>query len=205
LVIPVHRQVYLSLESVGGGARDANGNTDYQVIHSFWVPRLAGKQDVVPGRTNHILLEADEPGLYWGQCAEFCGLQHGEMRFRVAVLEDDAWNAWVTNQQRPPATTNQALAAKGMDLFLNGVSSGGQCIACHAVGADGAPVAPNLTHFAASEHSCFAGCSWDVNDEPALRAWLQNPDAVRLGSKMPDYNLTPDEIDALVAYLYSLK
>lgn len=207
MVIPVGREIYLSLESHGGGAQDANGVTDFEVIHSFWVPRLAGKQDVVPGRTNHIILQADEPGTYWGQCAEFCGLQHGRMRFRVVALDQPAWDAWVAHQKQPAAPPTDPLAKAGMDLFLHGVSSGGQCIACHAVGGTdaAAAVAPNLTHFADPNHQCFAGCTWDTSDEAALRAWLANPDAVRLGSKMPNYHLTPEEIDQLVAYLLSLK
>jgi cytochrome c oxidase subunit II len=206
MVIPVGREVSLSLESVGGGAHDDDGVSDFQVIHSFWVPRLAGKQDVVPGRTNHIVLEASEAGTYWGQCAEFCGLQHGQMRFRVVALDEPDFEAWVQHQQEPAGTPTDPLAAKGMDLFLNGVSGGGQCIACHAVGGTDAAVAvaPNLTHFAAPEHECFAGCTWNTDDEAALRAWLADPGGVRLGSKMPNYHLTPEEIDALVAYLMSL-
>ena len=184
-----------------------------QVIHSFWAPRLFGKQDVVPGRTNHITFSTNEPGVYWGQCAEFCGLQHGRMKFRIAVLDAQHWDAWVKNQKLPGVTPTDDLATEGMNLFLNGVSSGGQCIACHAVGgtAASANAAPNLTHFAASEHECFAGCDFETfnpDGSPnldAMSAWLTDPNAVKLGAKMPDYNLTPDEIDALMAYLYSLK
>jgi cytochrome c oxidase subunit II len=207
LVIPAGRTVYLSLESDGGGAKDADGNPDHMVVHSFWAPRLFGKQDVVPTRTNHITFSADQPGTYWGQCAEFCGLQHGRMKFRIVALSETDWTAWVANQKQPSARPTDPLAKHGMDLFLNGVSSGvGQCIACHAIGGTpaAATAAPNLTHFFDQTHQCFAGCDFETNDEAALRAWLTDPNAVKLGAKMPDYQLTPEEIDALVAYLHSL-
>jgi cytochrome c oxidase subunit 2 len=87
------------------------------------------------------------------------------------------------------------------------VSSGGQCIACHSLGTinSGVNAAPNLTHFAAGTHQCFAGCDWNTSDTAALEAWLRDPSAVKLGAKMPNYHLTPDEITALVAYLGTLK
>jgi cytochrome c oxidase subunit II len=209
MVIPAGRTVYLSLTS-GGGALNggvAGTNPDFEVIHSFWIPELAGKQDVVPGRTNHILLQADHPGTYYGQCAEFCGLQHGKMKFRVVALDSTDWASWVANEKLPGATPTDSLAAQGMDTFMNPLSGGGTCIACHAIGGTdaGGTAGPNLTHFAASDHQCFAGCDWDTTDVVALKAWLRDPNAVKLGSKMPNYHLTEAEISALVAYLESLK
>jgi cytochrome c oxidase subunit 2 len=205
MVVPTGREVYLSLESVGGGAQDANGDPDFQVIHSFWVPELFGKQDVVPSQTNHILVSVDEPGTYEGQCAEFCGLQHALMKLQVVALEPGDWDAWVENQQTLPASPTDPLARQGEELFLNPLSDGrGACTACHAVGDAGGAAAPNLTHFADPTHTCFAGCNWATEDREALAAWLEDPGAQKLGAKMPDYGLSPDEIDALVAYLYSL-
>jgi cytochrome c oxidase subunit II len=206
MVIPVGRDVHMSLESVGGLIGGSEEESDYAVIHSFWVPKLAGKQDVVPGRTNTLTLSADEPGTYWAQCAEFCGLQHGWMKFRVVALEQAEWDAWTENQKQPGAESDDPLAAQGRDIFLNGTESGGQCIACHAVGGTDAAsgAGPNLTHFADPTHECFAGCVWETKDQEALEEWLRNTTEVKLGSKMPDYDLTEDEIDALVAYLYSL-
>ena len=201
LVIPEDRPVYLSLEAKGGGAND------FEVIHSFWIPELFGKQDVVPGRTNHILMAADHPGTYTGQCAEFCGLQHGRMLVRVVALSGSDWEAWVANQKQPAVMPTDGAATQGMDLFMNPLPNGeGTCISCHAIGGtDAAGVAgPNLTHFADPTHECFAGCNWETTDTEALAAWLRNPDAVKLGSKMPNYRLSEDEIDALVAYLGSL-
>jgi cytochrome c oxidase subunit 2 len=207
LVIPEDRVVYLSLEAASGDIGD------HEVIHSFWIPELAGKQDVVPGRTNTILLEATEPGTYEGQCAEFCGLQHGRMRVEVVVLSAADWEEWTINQKRPAASAAPGSpAARGEDLFFSQLSGGrGSCIACHAVGGaevDGrqatSEAAPELTHFADPTHTCFAGCNWRTEDRAALEAWLRDPGAVKLGSKMPDYGLTEREIDDLVEYLYSL-
>ncbi len=178
------------------------------VIHSFWVPQLAGKQDVVPGRTNTILMQADEPGTYTGQCAEFCGLQHGRMKFRVVALSAEDWEEWVINQKLEGAVPSDPQARQGMDLFLGQLSGGrGSCVECHAVwGTDAtSEAAPDLTHFADPTHQCFAGCIWETSDREALEAWLRDPNAAKLGSKMPNYHLTEQEIDALVAYLYSLK
>lgn len=207
MVVPTGRDVYLSLEAMGGGAQDANGDPDFQVIHSFWVPQLFGKQDVVPNRTNHIQFSVDEAGTYTGQCAEFCGLQHGRMLTRVVALSASDWEAWVANQKQPAVTPTDPLAQRGMDIFMNPLSGDrGTCVSCHAIGGtDAAGVAgPNLTKFADPTHECFAGCNWETSDTEALRAWLRDPEAVKMGSKMPSYQLTEDEIDALVAYLGSL-
>jgi cytochrome c oxidase subunit 2 len=204
MVIPTDTTIDLSIESAGGliGGDDP----DHQVAHSFWAPRLFGKQDAMPGRTNHIVFAADEPGTYWGQCAEFCGLQHARMRFRIVALDEARWQSWVENQKQPAVEPTDPLAKQGMDLFLNGVSGGGQCTACHAIGGTEAtsPAGPDLTHFAEPTHECFAGCNWETTDVESLKAWLRNPPAVKLGSKMPSYDLTEDEIDALTAYLLSL-
>jgi len=207
LVIPEDRVVYLSLEGAGGDIGGSEEASDYMVIHSFWIPELAGKQDVVPGRTNHILMQADEPGMYEGQCAEFCGLQHGRMLVRVRALSAEDWEAWVVNQKREGVKSADPLASEGMGLFLGQLSGGrGSCIECHTVGGTDAasPAAPDLTHFADPTHECFAGCNWETTDRKALEAWLRNPEAVKMGSKMPNYHLSEEEIDALVAYLYSL-
>ena len=210
MVVPLGRAVDISVQSAGGlvsgpGA-DGEPNPDHQVIHSFWAPRLFGKQDAIPNRTNHIVFTADETGTFLGQCAEFCGLQHGRMKFRIVVLELDEWEDWVAARKLPAAEPTDELERRGMDLFLNGQFEAGQCIACHAIGGTEAAGigGPNLTHFAAPTHECFAGCIWETEDVEALKAWLRDPNAVKLGSKMPDYKLYNDEVDALTAYLLSL-
>jgi cytochrome c oxidase subunit 2 len=214
LVIPVGQTINLQLEAQGGGARDSYGTPDHMVIHSFWAPRLFGKQDVIPGpdgADNHIVFSADVAGTYSGQCAEFCGLQHGIMRFRIVALEADAWQTWVANQKQPASTPTDALAKQGMDLFLGTNGTGGWCIACHAVGGtDAAATAgPNLSKFADPDHQCWAGCLEEtfVNGQPnsdVLRQWLRDPASLKPGAKMPNYHLSEDQIDALVAYLYTL-
>ena len=208
LVIPEDRVVSLSLEGAGG---DIAGTTpesaDHMVIHSFWIPELAGKQDVTPGRTNHILMQADHPGTYEGQCAEFCGLQHGRMIVRVVALTQSDFEAWAERAKQGAVPPTDPLARRGMDLFLNPLSGGrGTCVACHAIGGTDAssPAGPDLTHFADPTHQCFAGCNWETTDRESLEAWLRDPPGQKLGSKMPNYHLTEEEIDALVAFLYTL-
>lgn len=221
LHIPTGRPVLLTLCAVGLGYEDKPTPSDCQpgppdgdqpaaigdgVIHSFWVPELAGTQDVLPGQANTLLIQADRPGRYSGQCKEFCGLSHAYMKFAVVAHAPDDYEAWVRNEQADAVTPDPgSLAATGMDVFLNG-----QCIACHAVqgleDANGNPVVanggPNLTHFA--DRECFAGCWLPTDDAEELARWLDDPAAVKEGSWMPDYGLTPEEIDALVAYLHSL-
>jgi cytochrome c oxidase subunit 2 len=208
MVIPEDRDVWLTLTSKGGGARDANGVQDFEVIHSFWVPELGGKQDVVPNRENHLLLNGSEPGVYEGQCAEFCGLQHGLMQLRVVVLPEDEWQAWVQNQASFGVAPTDEAAMRGLDIFMDRPGSEmPDCTSCHSIGGlvTGEAVAPNLTHFADPTHSCFTGCTWETSDLEALRSWLRDPDAARLGSKMPNYQLTEEEIDDLIALLTSLE
>jgi len=215
LVIPANTTINLQLASMGGGARDDAGNPDHMVIHSFWAPQLFGKQDVIPGldgQDNHIVFSAWEPGTYYGQCAEFCGLQHGIMKFRIIALDATDWQAWVANHKQPAATPTDTLAAQGMDLFLGSNGEGGWCIACHAIGGTeaAATAGPNLTKFADRTHECFAGCleeTFNPDGTPnteALSAWLRDPGAVKMGAKMPNYHLTEEQIQALVAYLYTL-
>jgi cytochrome c oxidase subunit 2 len=220
LVIPADTTIDLSLVSAGGGAHDDEGNTDHMVIHSFWAPRLFGKQDVVPGASgldNHIVFSANDPGTYYGQCAEFCGLQHGMMKFRIVALDPTAWTDWVARQKEPAAkSVSDPAAAQGMDLFFGTAPNGegGQCIACHEIGLESGTVvnaaAPNLTHFADADHQCFAGCDFEVFNpdgtcnKAAIEAWIRDPNAVKLGAKMPDYGLPEDQIAALTDYLCSL-
>lgn len=186
LHIPVDTPVYLTLQGE-------------DVIHSFWVPLLAGKQDVVPGRTNQLTIQADEPGTYRGQCTEYCGLSHANMRLRVIAQSQADFDQWLSEQQQDAEEPADSLAAEGQDLFLQGA-----CINCHAVrGTDAqARTAPDLTHFASRQ--TFAGALFENNTEN-LRAWLADPPAVKPGAKMPDYGLSSEQIDALVAYLQSLE
>ncbi|MFN2389591.1 MAG: cytochrome c oxidase subunit II [Actinomycetota bacterium] len=171
------------------------------VIHSFWVPRLAGKQDAVPGRTTHLTLRTDQEGTYKGQCTEFCGLSHANMRLQVIAQSPEEFDEWVAEQRRPAAPAEEGLAAEGEKLFLATTPG---CINCHAIGGTDAQgdTGPDLTHFASRE--LFAGDTF-VNNDANLAQWLENPPEMKPGARMPDYGLTKAEIDALVAYMRTLE
>jgi cytochrome c oxidase subunit 2 len=190
LHIPVDRPVYLTLESA-------------DVIHSFWAPRLNGKRDVVPGRTHTWTIQADEPGAYSGQCAEFCGTSHPNMRLKVVAHTEADYEAWLERQQQEPEIPTSGPEAAGYELFQ---TKG--CAGCHQV--DGAweevaadsPPAPNLTHL--FSRSCFAGCIYDLTDRNELEAWLRDPQR-KAGSLMVIGELSEAEIDNLYAYLRTLE
>jgi cytochrome c oxidase subunit 2 len=194
LHIPTDQPVHLTLDGV---ATEVDGERG--VIHSFWVPRLAGAQDMIPGRTTSVNLQADEPGVYAGQCKEFCGISHANMRLRVIAHEPADFASWLAEQQEEAAPAAGSLARRGEEIFT------GVCAACHAIQGvtEGTRnVGPDLTHFASRE--TFAGALFPTNEEN-LKAWIDDPRAVKPGSLMPDYNLTPEEIDAVVAYLMGLE
>lgn len=190
LHIPAGEPVYLTL-------------TSPDVIHSFWAPRLNGKRDVVPGRVHTWSLEADEPGAYSGQCAEFCGISHANMRLKVVAHDPAGWEDWVAQMQREPLVPLTGPAAEGFTLFAQK-----GCAGCHRVGgaydevAEDSPPAPDLTHLFSRD--CFAGCIYDLNDRNELEAWLRDPQR-KAGSLMVIGELTEAEIDALYAYLETLE
>jgi cytochrome c oxidase subunit 2 len=175
--------------------------TSTDVIHSFWVPRLAGKQDLEPGRTNHLIIEASQQGTYLGQCAEYCGFSHANMRLRVMADPPAQFEAWAAQEAKPAAQAPVgSLAAQGAQIFASGA-----CVGCHTVnGVKNAAgiVGPNLTHF--GDRTTFAGATFP-NDRQDLESWLRNPPAMKPGADMPNLHLTQDQIDALIAYLESLK
>jgi len=215
LHIPTGRPIALDMHSLSAVQPDPGSGEDIVVgepvsagvVHSFWVPRLAGKQDVVPGHTRRMSIEADAPGVYPGQCAEFCGLSHARMRFEVIAHEPAEFEAWLAGQTEPADPAADALAQEGEEFF----AGEGTCIACHAV--DGLETAtgtaaevrvgPDLTHFASRRR--FAGGTFRVDDEAQLKQWLRNPQAVKAGSQMPNLGLSDNQINALTAYLYSLE
>ncbi|MEX2659324.1 MAG: cytochrome c oxidase subunit II [Acidimicrobiales bacterium] len=189
LHIPAGEPVFLELES-------------NDVIHSFWAPRLNGKRDVVPGRVHTWTLEADEPGVYSGQCAEFCGTSHPNMRLKVVAHDQAGWEAWVSSQQEQPEVPTDGLAAEGFEVF------GQLCASCHVVDgqfdevAETSPPAPNLTHLFSRD--CFAGCIYDLNDRNELEAWMRDPQR-KAGSLMVIGELSETQIDQLYAYLETLE
>jgi cytochrome c oxidase subunit II len=167
------------------------------VIHSFWVPQLAGKMDVIPNKTNRVWIEPHTPGLYVGQCAEFCGLQHAGMLLRVFVHPTDEFAAWVAAQQAP-ATDDPEVRA-GRELFQSVA-----CINCHTV--RGTPAngifGPDLTHLM-SRSTLAAGVA-SITPEN-LRNWVNNPAALKPGALMPAMQLSRPDLDRLVAYLLTLR
>jgi len=167
------------------------------VIHSFWLPRLAGKTDLVPNRRNHMWIEPWEPGLYVGQCAEYCGTQHANMLLRVYAHTPADFERWVANQREP--AVEDPRVRRGHDLFLSTA-----CINCHTVGgtvSDGT-FGPDLTHLM-SRDTIAAGAA--PNDEASLRDWVADPDHIKPGARMPAMKLSDEEIDQVVAYLLTLK
>lgn len=201
LVIPINRPVFLELESA-------------DVIHSFWVPRLAGKQDVVPDRVNTLQFVAERPNQsYYGQCAEFCSISHANMRLRVITKTESDFQAWLRGQQDDAVEPTDALAQRGKALFLSNA-----CVNCHAIaGTDAAgQQGPNLTHFGSRT---TLGAAMFSSTEGNLFEWIKHARDRKPGVLMPNFDRLPskgdvggagvrvlsdDEIRAIVAYLRSL-
>jgi cytochrome c oxidase subunit II len=192
LVIPTDRWVYLTMTSA-------------DVIHSYWIPKLAGKQDVIPNRTTHLKLRADAPGTYRGQCAEFCAISHANMRARAIAQTPADFDAWVQRQLKPAAMPSNPEVTRIFQSI---------CMNCHTVRGIpnvGGVVGPDLTHLAS--RTTFAGASFELNAANLFR-WIDNPTAMKPltgfnpksldAPSMPDYNLTKTQIDAIVEYLLSL-
>jgi cytochrome c oxidase subunit II len=169
------------------------------VIHSFWVPELNRKIDTIPGQTNAIELYAERPGVYRGQCAEFCGLQHAHMAFRVYAEARPRFEAWLANIRKPAREPTTPLARQGQRAFMRE-----GCAACHTISGTEAEgtVGPNLTHLAGRETLAAD----TIPDTPEyLFRWIQNPQAIKPGVKMPGLGLGPAKFHAIVAYLTGLK
>ena len=168
------------------------------VIHSFWMPQLGGKRDVVPHRINHITLTPEVAGDYPGQCAEYCGISHANMRFRVIVHEPADFEKWVKAQQAPPVESTDALAQQGKTIF--GQST---CVGCHTItGVSAGHIGPDLTHFASRKR--FAGSLMESTPDNIAK-WIENPDHMKPGALMPNLGMTGEQSKALAAYLLSLK
>lgn len=170
------------------------------VSHSFWVPRLAGKMDIVPNRVNTMWIDPAEPGLYLGQCAQYCGTQHAKMLLRVYAQSPEDFEAWV-NQQRKTAQQDfpgNPRAAEGQTVFMHNA-----CINCHTVSGSAATgrFGPDLSHFASRD--TFA--SGAVQNTPEnLRKWIDNPNSLKPGSLMPPMHLNDHDLNVITAYLTQL-
>jgi cytochrome c oxidase subunit 2 len=169
------------------------------VIHSFWVPNLAGKKDLIPGKVSTMWLQADKPGVYRGQCAEYCGLQHARMAFWIVAEPQEQFNAWRQNATQgavPPSTDSQRY---GQQVFLSAT-----CVMCHAINGTpaGSNIGPNLTHVGSRNTIAAATLS---NTREHLTRWIVDSQQFKPGNRMPANNIGQKELDALVDYLQSLK
>ncbi|HLI16994.1 MAG TPA: cytochrome c oxidase subunit II [Rhodanobacteraceae bacterium] len=169
------------------------------VIHSFWVPQLAGKTDAIPGQVNHAWLEAGKAGIYRGQCTQFCGLQHAHMAFYVIAQPQSAFDAWWAKQLTPEPAPAGGLATEGAGEFES------RCALCHTV--RGLPgnhgvLGPDLTHLM-DRHTIGAGTL--TNNTANLAAWVSNAPGIKPGVDMPTENLSGPQLQALLAYLKTLK
>lgn len=179
------RPTYLKLQSA-------------DVCHSFWVPRLAGKMDLIPGRTNYLVLSSDSEGLFLGQCAEFCGTQHGNMLLRVNVETPENFNAWLNEQQKKAVDSPKESGGKA--IFLKQT-----CVNCHRIRGTQAngSYAPDLTHLGSRE---TIGSGMRALTRTELREWIRNPQKLKDGCLMAPFSgLGNQELDALTDYLMSLK
>ena len=186
LHIPVGRPVRLELTSA-------------DVIHSFWVPRLNGKRDMIPGLKTIFWIQADEPGVYRGQCGEYCGTQHANMAFEVIALESAEFDEWLAQQTSAKSPPRSEAAERGGEVFQ---SAG--CAQCHAIqGTDATGTAgPDLTHVGGRR---MIGAALLPNTRGNLSGWIADPQGIKPGVKMPRTYLAADELQDLVTYLEGLK
>jgi cytochrome c oxidase subunit 2 len=184
--VPVGRPVEVKLASA-------------DVIHSFWVPSLNGKRDAIPSKRSSLVLQADQPGRYEGQCAEYCGTQHANMRFVVVAESQAEFEAWTARSLAPAVTPDDPVKLQGQQVFQKS-----RCIACHAIGGTEAfaTVGPNLTHVASRRE---IGMGTLPNGPGHLAGWIVDPQAAKPGVIMPGTPLEPDDLIALITYLGSLK
>ncbi len=185
--IPTGRAVYLGLNSA-------------DVIHSLWVPALAGKRDMVPGRVTGLSLRAEKPGIYRGQCAEYCGEQHAKMALHVVASTPQEFEAWLARQALPAAPADSTVLAKGREAFLQQ-----RCQACHTIRgvAEGARLGPDLTHVGSRMH---IGAGTLRTHRNTLQGWIADPQAAKPGVFMPgSQDLDRATLQALATYLEHLK
>jgi cytochrome c oxidase subunit 2 len=169
------------------------------VIHSFWAPNLNGKRDLIPGYVSTHWFTADTAGVYRGQCAEFCGLQHAKMAFYIVAEPRVQFLAWLAAAGTAPEPPTDSTLLYGQRVFMSG-----GCAVCHSIAGTEARsnVGPNLTHFK-SRSTIAAGTL--ANNRENLTAWIKNPQAIKPGVRMPPSPLTPEQLNALVSYLETMK
>ena len=173
--------------------------TSHDVIHSFWVPNLHGKRDLVPGYVTAIWMQADRSGIYRGQCAEFCGRQHAHMAFEIVAESEADFERWLDAQRRLAVEPQTDAEQRGREVFL-----ARRCSTCHTIRGTGAfaTVGPDLTHVASRE-ALAAGTI--PNTRGHLAGWIVNPQTIKPGTAMPSNLLPADDLHALMAYLEILR
>jgi cytochrome c oxidase subunit II len=173
--------------------------TSRDVIHSFWVPNLQGKRDLIPGYTTAIWLQADRRGTFRGQCAEFCGLQHAHMAIDVVAESDEDFESWLSAMRQPSRSPPGAVERDGQEVFMRS-----RCATCHTIrGTDAAgQVAPDLTHLATRR---TLGAGTVPNTPEHLAGWIRDPQRVKPGNQMPPTPLSHEDLQSLVAYLRTLR
>jgi cytochrome c oxidase subunit 2 len=169
------------------------------VIHSVWVPELTPKVDMIPGRTNRMWFVADRPGTYRGQCAEFCGIQHAKMAFLIIAEPQNTFDVWVDAQREEAPFSLVELENEGQRVFMDS-----PCVGCHTIRGTEAQgtVGPDLTHLASRR---TLGAATIPNTEANLGTWIANAQVFKPGALMPPVPLSPEELEALVAYLETLE
>jgi cytochrome c oxidase subunit 2 len=170
------------------------------VSHSFWIPRLAGKKDVIPNRINIMWIDPPQPGLYLGQCAQYCGTQHALMLLRVYAQSPEDFAAWAAQQKKPAQQdfADNPIAAEGQTVFMHNA-----CINCHTIAGTAATgrYGPDLTHLASRDTIA----SGPIQNTPEnLRKWIDDPNSMKPGSLMPAMHLNDHDLDVITAYLTQL-
>ena len=173
--------------------------TSADVIHSFWAPQLQAKMDLLPGQTNTTWLTADQPGVYRVQCAEYCGLQHAHMGLLIVAESQQQYVAWIQGQHQPAPRPADAVLKQGEQVFL-----GSACVYCHTIRGTIATgqIGPDLTHIATRQ---TIGAGVLPNNVGNLSGWIVNSQTIKPGNQMPPMYLNGDDLNAVVAYLQSLK
>ena len=198
LNIVTANELHVPVSAAGSSTPTFLKLTSADVMHSFWIPRLAGKTDLIPNRINELWMEPSEPGLYEGQCAQFCGVQHAKMLLRVYVDTPEQFAAWVHQQQQPATSPVTEAAVAGRRQFESQA-----CINCHAVA--GTPAngrfGPDLTHLMSRKTIASGATS---NTPENLAQWIDNPDHFKTGSLMPSMHLSQAQVEQITAYLTTL-
>jgi cytochrome c oxidase subunit 2 len=184
--IPTGRPVKIVLQSA-------------DVIHSFWIPNLTGKKDMIPNHSTEIWFQADKPGMYWGQCAEFCGFEHAKMRLFVIADPPEVFDGWLNAARTPSRPPLEQIQKEGQQVFMLK-----QCSMCHTIVGTpaGGRVGPDLTHLM-NRYTLAAGA---IRNTPGqLAGWILDPQVIKPGCRMPQNNLSPHDLQALLEYLRTLQ